>query len=149
MTDEPADPPSNFSGTITEPLTRMVTTAYDAPGQPGLLLPAYATTATQAVNQCAALRACCSSPNPKGNPTTTCSNSSPFTGYAPPLRNFPPNETLICLRPGPGIASAPAPTYAHTGSRLRIHFTYVSKTPKSWCREQRTEAALPRSFQFD
>ncbi|KAL1486409.1 hypothetical protein MTO96_031404 [Rhipicephalus appendiculatus] len=105
---------ADFSGTTTEPHTRTAKTAYNGPGQPGLEPPAYATTATQVVNQQAALRACCSSPDSQGNSTTAGSRSDPTAESAPPLRDI-----LIHRAPGMRVAKPrkckrPGPKYADT-----------------------------------
>ncbi|KAL3197610.1 hypothetical protein MRX96_044875 [Rhipicephalus microplus] len=85
MKDEPTDPPGDSSGITAESTTRTVTTTYNAPGPQESLLPAYATTATQAVNEHAALRACCSSPDLRQNTTNTGSRPSPTAEPALPL----------------------------------------------------------------
>ncbi|KAH8033250.1 hypothetical protein HPB51_008649 [Rhipicephalus microplus] len=121
MTYEPANPPSDFSGTTTKPPTRTVTTAYNAPGQQGLQQLVCTTTTTQGVNQNAALRACCSSPHLQGNYTTTGSKSGLITGSAPPLRDIPLNKSRTCQWPSPGNASAPAPNTTKPGHDLTRH----------------------------
>ncbi|KAL3246766.1 hypothetical protein MRX96_057497 [Rhipicephalus microplus] len=71
MTDEPADPPGDFSETTAELTTSTVTTMYNAAGPPELKQRACAMTATQAVNEHGALRACCSSLNLRENSKNT------------------------------------------------------------------------------
>ncbi|KAL3242492.1 hypothetical protein MRX96_021107 [Rhipicephalus microplus] len=130
MADKPADPPCDFSSTTAEPPTGMATTTYDALGQPVLQLHVHA--GTQAANQHAALRACCSSPDLQGNPTSPGSKSGPIARSTPPRRNITFHQSWTCQWPSPGNASAPVPSTSDTGSWPRIYPAYVSKTTTSF-----------------
>ncbi|KAL3205488.1 hypothetical protein MRX96_040781 [Rhipicephalus microplus] len=71
---------------------------------------------TQAANQYAALRACCSSPDHLENSTITGSKSGPIARSAPPLRDITLNGSPTRQWPSPGNASAPVsntPTPGH------------------------------------
>ncbi|KAL3226455.1 hypothetical protein MRX96_048974 [Rhipicephalus microplus] len=133
MKDEPTDPPGDSSGTTAESTTKMVTTAYNAPGPPESLLPAYATTATQAVNEHAALRACCSSPDLRQNTTNTGSRPSPTAEPALPLGTI--------LLNGPGNASALTPNTLTPDCGLAC----LPAVPQRWrrhCTQSQAQAQL-------
>ncbi|KAL3225103.1 hypothetical protein MRX96_004686 [Rhipicephalus microplus] len=110
MTDEAADlpGPGDFSDITAGPTTRMVTTTFEPAGQPELQLPAYATTATQTVNeQHASLHAGCSSRDLRENTMNIGSRLSPTAESAHLQRNI--------LLNGPGNGSAPTPNTPKPG----------------------------------